>query len=63
MTPVSLNEFLIRHPAILRLRLQVDEAAVELKHAHVASLRALADKNTPLISAGANTSANVIVVI
>jgi hypothetical protein len=50
MTPVSLNEFLIRHPAILRLRLQVDEAAVELKHAHVASLRALADKNTPLIT-------------
>jgi hypothetical protein len=50
MTPVNLNEFLIRHPAILRLRLQVDEAAVEVKHAHVASLRALTDKNTPLIA-------------
>src|SRR4051794_30963788 len=50
MTPVNLNEFLLRHPAILRLRLQVDEAAVEVKHAHVASLRALADKNAALIT-------------
>jgi hypothetical protein len=50
MTPVNLNEFLIRHPAILKLRLQVDEAAVAVKHAHVASLRALSDKNAPLIT-------------
>lgn len=50
MTPVNLNEFLVRHPAILILRLQVDEAAVEVKHAHVASLRALTDKNAPLIT-------------
>ena len=50
MTPVNLNEFLIRHPAILNLRLQVDEAAVAVKHAHVAGLRALSDKNAPLIS-------------
>jgi hypothetical protein len=50
MTPVNLNEFLVRHPAILKLRLQVDEAAVEVKHAHVASLRALTDKNTPLLT-------------
>jgi hypothetical protein len=50
MTPVNLNEFLMRHPAMLKLRLQVDEAAVEVKHAHVESLRALSDKNAPLIS-------------
>jgi hypothetical protein len=50
MTPVNLNEFLMRHPAMLKLRLQVDEAAVAVKHAHVASLRALTDKNAPLIA-------------
>jgi hypothetical protein len=50
MTPVNLNEFLLRHPAILKLRLQVDEAAVAVKHAHVASLQALTDKNAPLIA-------------
>jgi hypothetical protein len=50
MTPVNLNEFLLRHPAILKLRLQVDEAAVAVKYAHVASLRALTDKNAPLIA-------------
>ena len=50
MTPLYLNEFLMRHPNMLRLRLQVDEAAVEVKHAHVASLRALTDKNAPLIA-------------
>jgi hypothetical protein len=50
MTPVNLNEFLMRHPAMLRLRLQVDEAAVAVKQAHVASLRALSDKNAPLIA-------------
>ena len=50
MTPVNLNEFLMRHPAMLKLRLQVDEAAVEVKRAHVESLRALSDKNAPLIS-------------
>jgi hypothetical protein len=49
MTPVNLNEFLLRHPAMLKLRLQVDEAAVAVKHAHVASLRALSDRNTSLI--------------
>ncbi len=50
MTPVNLNEFLMRHPAMLQLRLQVDEAAVEVKRAHIESLRALSDKNAPLIS-------------
>lgn len=50
MTPVHLNEFLVMHPAILKLRLQVDEAAVAVKHAHVEGLRALSDKNAPLIS-------------
>ena len=50
MTPVNLNEFLMRHPAMLKLRLQVDEAAVEVKHAHIESLRALSDKNAPLIA-------------
>lgn len=50
MTPVRLNEFLLRHPAMLQLRLQVDEAAVEVKRAHIESLRALSDKNAPLIS-------------
>ncbi len=50
MTPVNLNEFLITHPAMLKLRLQVDEASVAVKHAHVSSLRALSDRNAPLIS-------------
>ena len=50
MTPVNLNEFLMRHPAMLKLRLQVDEAAVAVKHAHIESLRALSDKNAPLIT-------------
>ena len=50
MTPVNLNEFLIRHPAMLKLRLHVDEAAVAVKHAHIESLRALSDKNAPLIT-------------
>jgi hypothetical protein len=50
MTPVNLNEFLIRRPAMLKLRLRVDEAAVAVKHAHIESLRALSDKNAPLIS-------------
>ena len=50
MTPVHLNEFLMRHPAMLKLRLQVDEAAVAVKHAHIESLRALSDKNAPLIT-------------
>jgi hypothetical protein len=50
MTPVDLNEFLVMHPAMLKLRLQVDEAAVAVKHAHVEGLLALSDKNTPLIT-------------
>jgi hypothetical protein len=50
MTLVNLNEFLMRHPAMLKLRLQVDEAAVAVKHAHIESLRALSDKNAPLIA-------------
>ncbi len=50
MRPVNLNEFLVSHPALLRLRLQVDEAAIAVKHAHVEGLRALSDKNAPLIS-------------
>ena len=50
MYPISLNEFLLRNPAILRLRLRVDEAAVAVKYAHVTSLRALTDKNVPLIT-------------
>jgi hypothetical protein len=50
MTPVHLNEFLMRHRAMLQLRLQVDEAAVAVKHAHIESLRALSDKNAPLIT-------------
>jgi hypothetical protein len=50
MTPVHLNEFLMRHPAMLKLRLQVDEASVEVKRAHIESLRALSDKNAPLIA-------------
>jgi hypothetical protein len=50
MLPINLNEFLLRHPVILALRLQVDEAAVEVKYAHVASLRALSEKNATLIA-------------
>jgi hypothetical protein len=50
LTPLGLNEFLVRHPAILSLRLQVDEAAVEVKYAHVASLCALSDKNASLMA-------------
>lgn len=50
MTSVSFNEFLVTHPAVLKLRLEVDEAAVAVKHAHVEGLRALSDKNAPLIT-------------
>ena len=50
MISVRLNEFLMRHPAMLQLRLQIDESAVEVKRAHIESLRALSDKNAPLIS-------------
>lgn len=35
---------------MLKLRLEVDEASVAVKYAHVSSLRALSDKNAPLIS-------------
>ena len=50
MTPLNLNEFLLTHPAMLKLRLEVDEAAVAVKHAHIEGLRALSDKNAPLIT-------------
>ena len=50
MTPVSFNKFLVTHPEVLKLRLEVDEAAVAVKHAHVEGLRALSDKNAPLIT-------------